>query len=208
MHLILLNYSGKFKYGEINMKMSKKNKKKVIGIVIFFVLILLATVTNNQNLVSYIEQSYNIDLSEKVSSEKENAELSNLNEYEVVRVVDGDTIVVNYNGTNEKVRLIGVDTPESVHPNESKNTEEGVITSNYTKERLTGKTVKLEFDVQERDKYGRLLAYVYLDNYMYNKELLEKGYAKVATYPPNVKYVEDFTKLQEKAREEKVGLWN
>lgn len=190
------------------MKMSKKNKKKVIGIVIFFVLILLATVTNNQNLVSYIEQNYNIDLSEKMSGEKENAELSNLNEYEVVRVVDGDTIVVNYNGTNEKVRLIGVDTPESVHPNESKNTEEGVITSNYTKERLTGKTVKLEFDVQERDKYGRLLAYVYLDGYMYNKELLEKGYAKVATYPPNVKYVEDFTKLQEKAREEKVGLWN
>ena len=72
---------------------------------------------------------------------------------------------------------------------------------------LEGKQVELEFDVESRDKYGRLLAYVYLDGQMYNKMLLEKGYAKIATYPPNVKYVDDFTKIQIEARENKVGLW-
>ena len=80
--------------------------------------------------------------------------------------------------------------------------------SDYTKSKLTGKKVKLEFDVQERDKYGRLLAYVYIDGEMYNKHLLEIGYAKIATYPPNVKYVEDFKEIQKEARENKVGLWN
>lgn len=127
--------------------------------------------------------------------------------YKVIRVVDGDTLEVDFNGTKEKVRLIGVDTPESVHPNASKNSEEGKLTSNYTKSKLEGKDVALEFDVQERDMYGRLLAYVWFDGEMYNKHLLNIGYAKVATYPPNVRYVDDFTALQKTAREKKAGLW-
>lgn len=127
--------------------------------------------------------------------------------YRVIRVVDGDTIVISYLGKEEKVRLIGVDTPESVHSDASKNTPYGKIASDYTKEQLTGKTIQLEFDVQERDKYGRLLAYVYIDGKMYNKTLLEKGHAKVATFPPNVKYVEEFQKLERKAQEEQVGMW-
>lgn len=113
----------------------------------------------------------------------------------VIRVVDGDTIVVNYNGVEEKVRLIGVDTPESVHPDSSKNTEDGVLASEYTKERLEGKEIELEFDVQQRDVYGRLLAYVYLDGVMYNGTLLADGVANLATYPPNVKYADDFAKI-------------
>lgn len=112
--------------------------------------------------------------------------------YTVTRVVDGDTIVVDIDGTAETVRLIGVDTPESVHPDADKNTEAGVAASDYTKAALEGKEVELELDVQERDKYGRLLAYVYLDGVMYNKTLLEEGVADIATYPPNVKYVDDF----------------
>ncbi len=127
--------------------------------------------------------------------------------YKVIRVVDGDTLEVDFNGTKEKVRLIGVDTPESVHPNAEKNSEEGKLTSKYTKSKLEGKEVALEFDVQERDRYGRLLAYVWFDGEMYNKHLLSIGYAKVATYPPNVKYVDDFTALQKTAREKKAGLW-
>lgn len=110
----------------------------------------------------------------------------------VTRVVDGDTIVATVNGRSEKIRFIGINTPESVHPNKSKNTEEGRQASAFTKEQLQGKEVLLEFDVQQRDKYGRLLAYVYLNNKMFNETLLEKGYAKIATYPPNVKYVEKF----------------
>ncbi len=131
-----------------------------------------------------------------ISSVNDNSLTANNNTlYEVIRIVDGDTIVINYNGAEEKVRLIGVDTPESVHPDASKNTEAGKTASAYTTELLTGKSVSLEFDVQERDKYGRLLAYVYLDGVMVNKTLLETGYANIATYPPNVKYVDDFTKI-------------
>ncbi len=115
--------------------------------------------------------------------------------YSVTRVVDGDTIEVDYNGTLEKVRLIGVDTPESVHPDSSKNTEEGILASDYTKAKLEGKQVELEFDVQQRDQYGRLLAYVWVDGLMYNKTLLEDGVANLATYPPNVKYVDEFTAI-------------
>ena len=73
---------------------------------------------------------------------------------------------------------------------------------------LKDKKVKLELDVQERDKYGRILAYVYIDGEMYNKELLKIGYAKIATYPPNIKYVDDFTEIQKQARKNKVGLWS
>lgn len=111
------------------------------------------------------------------------------------RVVDGDTIVVKVDGKKEKVRMIGVDTPESVHPDESKNTEFGKEVSNFTKKKLEGKYVRLETDVQERDKYGRILAYVYLDNKMFNKTLLEKGYAKLMTIPPNVKHADEFKEI-------------
>lgn len=127
--------------------------------------------------------------------------------YKVVKVVDGDTIVVEHKGKEERVRLIGVDTPESVHPDASKNTEEGKTASKFTKSKLEGKEVELEFDVQERDKYGRLLAYVWINGEMYNKVLLKEGYAKVATFPPNVKYVDEFTSLEKEARENKKGLW-
>lgn len=127
--------------------------------------------------------------------------------YRVVRVVDGDTIIVNYNGKEERVRLIGSDTPESVHPDPSKNIPEGIIASDYTKSMLENKEVRLEFDIQERDQYGRLLAYVWLGNTMFNKTLLQEGYAQVSTYPPNVKYVEDFVKLEREARENNKGLW-
>lgn len=115
--------------------------------------------------------------------------------YDVIRVIDGDTIVVNYNGKEEKVRMIGVDTPESVHPDSSKNTEAGASASEYTKKNLEGKHVELEFDVQQRDQYGRLLAYVWVVGKMYNKILLEDGIANLATYPPNVKYVDEFTAI-------------
>ena len=131
----------------------------------------------------------------------------NVKTYKVVRVVDGDTIKVLFNGKEESLRLIGIDTPESVHPNTDKNSPEGIMASNYTKSQLEGKQVVLEFDVQERDQYGRLLAYVWLGNNMFNKTLLEEGYALVSTYPPNVRYVNDFLALERIARENDKGLW-
>ena len=127
--------------------------------------------------------------------------------YEVTRVVDGDTIEIDYYGEKEKVRLIGIDTPESVHPDADKNTDYGKVASEFTKEKLEGQLVSLEFDVEERDKYGRLLAYVYLDGEMFNSVLLEEGHAVVYTFPPNVKYADLFLAKQQEAREAGLGLW-
>ena len=128
-------------------------------------------------------------------------------EAKVVRVVDGDTFVANIEGKEEKVRLLLVDTPETVHPRKPVQPF-GPEASKFTKEKLENQTVGLEFDVQERDQYGRLLAYVYLpDGTMLNELLLEKGLAQVVVYQPNVKYVDQFREIQKKARENKVGMW-
>ena len=179
-------------------KIMKRRYKKVTINLAGILLILVIIVLNN---LGYIElKKENLKNVEKESSNKKL--------YLVKRVVDGDTFVVNFDGTDEKVRLIGVDTPESVHKDKSKNTKEGKIASNYTTEKIQNKQVELEFDVQQRDKYGRILAYVYIDGNMLNKMLLEDGMAKLATYPPNVKYVEDFKKLQAEARKNNVGFWN
>lgn len=124
----------------------------------------------------------------------------------VIRVIDGDTIEVELNGKTEKVRLIGVDTPETVHPTIGEE-KYGKEASNFTKSQLEGKQVTLEFDVQERDQYGRLLAYVWLGDQLFNEILVREGYAQVSTFPPNVKYVDRFTKAQEEAREAGRGLW-
>lgn len=127
--------------------------------------------------------------------------------YPVTRVVDGDTIVVAMAGEEKKVRLIGIDTPESVHPDEARNIPYGKISSEFTREALEGKLVYLEYDVEPTDQYGRILAYVWLDDVMFNKTLLMEGHAVLATYPPNVRYVDDFTTLQTQAREAGKGVW-
>ena len=93
-------------------------------------------------------------------------------QYPVLRVVDGDTIDINYNGIKERVRLLCVDTPESVHPDQSKNTAMGKKASGYTKKRLTGQSVDLELEAKTRGKYDRLVAYVILDGVNYNLELV------------------------------------
>ena len=93
--------------------------------------------------------------------------------------------------------------------NEEKNTEEGKIASDFTKELLTGKQVYLEFDVDMYDDYDRMLAYVYTSDYtMVNKLLITKGYARMMTIQPNVKYETDFYQLQKKARENQTGFWD
>lgn len=129
-----------------------------------------------------------------------------------VRAKDGDTYVVNYNNEDITVRLIGVDTPESVAPStySKENTEEGKEVSDIVKDTLTaGDKLYLEFDVSPTDKYGRTLAYVYFeDGTMIQDWLLSNGYARTMTVPPNVKYADHFTEVQSIAAENKVGLWN
>lgn len=122
----------------------------------------------------------------------------------VSRVVDGDTFVL---ASGERVRLIGIDTPETVHPNKGVEAY-GREASAFTKSLLAGKRVRLEFDVEPRDRYGRLLAYVYLsDGTFVNAELVKRGFAQASTYPPNVKHAATFRELQREAREARRGLW-
>jgi len=124
----------------------------------------------------------------------------------VVRVVDGDTIHVRIDAGVEKVRYIGVNTPEVHHP--TKGEEPGGREAAEVNRRLIeGKTVRLELDVRERDRYGRLLAYVWVGDVMVNAELVRLGYAQVMTVPPNVRYQQLFLKLQREAREAGRGLW-
>lgn len=139
----------------------------------------------------------------------------------VIRLVDGDTLKVNYKGKEESVRLIGIDAPESTPNKKAKNdaqrsgedlktiTAMGKEATNYVKTLVKpGDTVRIEFDVQKRDKYGRLLGYVYLsDGRILNEEIVKAGYANLMTVPPNVKYQERFLKGYREARENRKGLW-
>lgn len=126
----------------------------------------------------------------------------------VKRVVDGDTLEIDINGTTAKVRLIGIDTPESVHPDANRNSSEGKTASEYTKDQLTGKTIGLEYDIGKTDKYGRILAYAYLESgLMYNAQLAAEGYAQQMTIQPNVKWAELFKDLIADARSNNRGLW-
>lgn len=129
-------------------------------------------------------------------------------EAKVLRVVDGDTLKIQIADKDYKVRLLGVDTPESVSPKKEKNTKEGKIASEYTKKNLEGKDIVLEFDVSPYDRYGRLLAYVYVDGICYNEKLLEEGYAKVMMISPNVKNSKYYRQIEKQAKENNVGFWN
>ncbi|WP_245855842.1 thermonuclease family protein [Paenibacillus rigui] len=124
----------------------------------------------------------------------------------VERVVDGDTFEIKRDGKKEKVRLIGVDTPETKKPN-TPVMFYGKEASDFTKKKLENKTVELEWDVEQKDQYGRLLAYVWIGDEMFNRTLVREGYARIATFPPNVKYVDQFKQDQEEARKGSKGLW-
>lgn len=124
----------------------------------------------------------------------------------VVRIVDGDTIHVRIGSTIEKVRYIGVNTPEVHHPTKGEQPG-GREASEVNRQLVAGKRVRLQLDVQERDRYGRLLAYVWIGDLMVNAELVRQGYAQVMTIPPNVRYQDLFLKLQRDAREAGRGLW-
>jgi micrococcal nuclease len=124
----------------------------------------------------------------------------------VIRVVDGDTIYVKLADRVEKIRYIGMNTPEIHHP--TKGEVPGGREAAETNKRLVGgKRVRLELDVRTRDRYGRLLAYVWVDDVMVNAEMLRLGYAQVMTVPPNVRHQELFVKLQREARDAGRGLW-
>ncbi len=124
----------------------------------------------------------------------------------VVRVVDGDTIHVKLWERVEKVRYIGVNTPETHHPTRGEEPG-GREAAEMNRRLVAGQRVRLELDVRARDRHGRLLAYVWVGDLMVNAELVRLGYAQVMTVPPNVKHQELFVKLQREARDAGRGLW-
>jgi len=140
----------------------------------------------------------------KNSAEKPVASENSSEYFLVARVVDGDTIELE---AGEKVRYIGVDAPESVHPKKPVQCF-GKEASKFNKSLVLGKKVKLIKDISKTDKYGRLLRYVYLaDGTFVNLELVTNGYAQAATFPPDVKYSEIFVAAARAAREAERGLW-
>jgi len=125
----------------------------------------------------------------------------------VIRVVDGDTIVVRLDhGGEEKIRLLGVDTPEVVDPRKPVQCF-GHVASAFTKSQLTGRRVSLELDAEQRDKYGRLLAYIILDGHRYNDQLLERGYARFLVIPPNGSHARTMLFEELAAKASLLGLW-
>jgi micrococcal nuclease len=122
---------------------------------------------------------------------------------QVVAVVDGDTIVIS---GGEKVRYAGLNTPESRHPDKLPEYC-GQEAFEANRRLVAGKTVRLEYGEQHRDKYGRLLAYVYVDGLFVNAELIRQGYAQVSTYKDNQRHHAEFERLQQHAIAARRGMW-
>jgi len=125
----------------------------------------------------------------------------------VLKVTDGDTIHVEDQGHDERVRLIGVDTPE-VPWYGGEGQCYGVEAARYTRDRLTGHSVRLVFDVDLRDHYGRLLAYVYVGNELFNLTLVKLGYATADPVPPDTRMASTFAASEATARARARGLWS
>jgi micrococcal nuclease len=143
-----------------------------------------------------------------------------LPESRVVRVVDGDTVVLRAEDREETVRLIGIDTPEA-HDSEKLERDAqrqgrsraviqamGARATKFTQEHVLARIVFVERDVRLRDRYGRSLAYLWLaDGRLFNAELVREGYAVAMTVPPDVKYATHFVRLEREARASRRGLW-
>lgn len=130
---------------------------------------------------------------------------------EVVRVVDGDTIIVRLNGREERLRYIGIDAPESVTPDQPVECF-GMEASNENRRLVGGQTVYLEADREDRDRFGRLLRYVYVtepggDLLMVNLLLVENGYAEAGSFPPNDRYRDELFDAERLAQAGDLGLW-
>ncbi len=127
----------------------------------------------------------------------------NTDEVLVTTIIDGDTIEIE---GGQRIRYIGIDTPETVDPRTTVQCF-GKNASAKNRELVEGKRVKLEKDVSETDRYGRLLRYVYLNGEMVNEVLVRDGFALASSYPPDIKYQSLFSQRQTEARNAQKGLW-
>ncbi|WP_093264352.1 thermonuclease family protein [Psychrobacillus sp. OK032] len=144
---------------------------------------------------------------EEISS-NENTQISGTIPVEVIDVIDGDTIKVNYKGNVETIRYLLIDTPEMYHQTLGKQPY-GDEAKSRNKQLLNSGDVSIEFDVGDRvDDYNRMLAYIYVDGVSVQETLLEEGLARVAyVFPPNTKYIDAFEQAAELAKYKKIGVW-
>ena len=177
--------------------------KLQITLIVAFAISFMAT--GCEFILYELDESYETEVS-YTAEETSPAELPDVDlegPYEVDRVVDGDTLIVYIDGVRTRVRLIGINTPESVAPEEERNTEEGVIASDYVKTLMdeAGYEVWLEYDNELYDQYDRTLAYVYIDYdgevVMLERILLEEGLAETVRYGTNDRYYDEFCELEE-----------
>lgn len=129
--------------------------------------------------------------------------LANSEIAKVVKVTDGDTVQLS---DGRKLRYIGVDTPETVDPRRGIGCY-GKQASEKNRELVLGKEIIIEKDISDTDKFGRLLRYVYVDGIMINQLLISEGFGKAKSYPPDIKYQEQFREAEKLAREQRRGLW-
>jgi micrococcal nuclease len=125
----------------------------------------------------------------------------------VVEAIDGDTLIVEFpDHSTDTIRILGVDTPETHHPTKGVQCF-GPEAAAYTAERLTGRLVRLEDDIETHDIYGRRLAYVYVDGHRFDDELLSRGYARLLVIAPNRAHARDLLAAELDARHHDRGLW-
>jgi micrococcal nuclease len=124
----------------------------------------------------------------------------------VTRVVDGDTVTARRGSREVEVRLLGVDTPETVHPTVSDECF-AAEASRFTRKKLEGKRVRLEFDRERLDRYERTLAYVWLGRRLFNVTLVRRGFATVLIYQPNDRYARRLERAERAARRNDRGVW-
>ncbi|MEK7593589.1 MAG: thermonuclease family protein [Patescibacteria group bacterium] len=186
------------------MFIQKKILYAVGGVAILAVGIFIGSSFGNGKANLPVEQSATVSNVADVLNTSTTSQSSEL--VKVVRVVDGDTIDVEIGGKTERVRYIGIDTPETADPRKPVQCF-GVEASKKNKELIEGKMVRLEKDITDRDKYKRLLRYIWLGDTLINQELVAQGFAKSYSYPPDIKYQDKFVAAEKKAREDKLGLW-
>jgi len=145
---------------------------------------------------------------ELFAEEEETPSRSDLIPVELVKTIDGDTIKIKYEGKEQNVRYLLIDTPETNHERLGKQPF-GQQAKDRNTELMNSGKLEIEFDIGERvDKYGRLLAYIYIDGVSIQEKLLEEGLARVGyVYPPNTRHLDAFEKAQERAKKAGIGIW-
>ncbi len=182
------------------MILSKKNQKLLFSLVIALLWTLFVPKDIGQEKPNEVQNTFT-----EVASDSSQTLLRNLQKVKVSRVIDGDTIELE---SGQKVRYIGIDTPETVdHRRDPQCFCQEASLQN--KKLVEGKDIYLEKDISQTDKYGRLLRYIYLEEneISINEQLIKEGYAVASSYPPDIKYQEKLKTAEQEARDNQKGLW-